>query len=1212
MSFQSSSLDDPISEENHNEDLFTTADYNSVNNANLLRDIESLIQNMERKQTQDNDSLMLQNIDNILSNIKLNESRPHSPQSNLSAEPIRMKSPIMLPSRNDDKIKNDVHNIIDNIRSFVSNNIQDIVPELVSQVEQELTTDLNDEVNEIMLANLDEFLRMRHDAEFEEGKVSPQEIDISQALGLEDFLRSRHDEEFAERNISPTVNRTEQTYLESHISIDESDNGNDDFHEFFRNRQDEEYQERNDDTPKAVDASHDSISMQSQESASLNNRNLIVAAPLSTNENELNVGSAVNSEIASHTVTNETPALNEHESNLPDATANSQQLEPLKYKSSYNLKILKHPARRPKSERDFKKRNSLILENVLLGRKAPSTSKKIRPTSLALNEPVELGPVLNDLESNINHHASLINENIERKSEENLNEINASGNREKVEIKQNAEDSISNINGSVQADVQNESLLLLENENASNENSVIETTIEAVVEVINDEGAPYENIINGIDGQRSGKVTSDFHLYVNDETNQSFPESGSSTSLLNENDLSKAPQSQNLSALVEDTQRLIKQMKDEINAIYVSDEEFTSSEGTGYSDDSWAEGMNDGEIEDEYTDEESEYEEWSGDFIESETAPEDTLMIESLVDDPNSNNVDTEDNNELLDTLIIGEAPSAVNEPENAEAEAQTESVVHGKLELMPMSSNEFRVDANVGNENDSASASLNDNDGNLNNSTNLQIQEANEKMVFQVASTSEASSGTELINYEIVETTNSIKGIVKDAINDVISTISFDEPENIVERGNDNHDSQIAGGSLQPHEHDSTNIDSAMNNSENISAEVTSKISDGENDSITSGNMLNDDGNVKEIISASIEEASNAEIEESTESNGGEKANQLSNDVVTGEEIRGDVETDAHDDSEEPIEPNNHVGTAGVETMEPSTQIENAHSMENSNEPNQKVKGAVAKTKIPAKIKANKGKSLATREADKLDEAEDDSPKSSLSSKSKSSTPEKIKEPFKRQDNADSTNTQEKSPKQAQTNRKSSFDSSSRKKSVGASPFGLLASSNVKSLQKEFMNKSNIATAPKAQPTKVKPSKLVPPKALTKELTSTFANKLTRLITPSSSGKSNSDKSNHVERPKEFLRDHSKDVVPEKKYLEHCFSDEYPTTTDDEDEEEMKAPKSFFNIIKPPARDSDDETSDVGRISQETFFFLNKCQNFSLRNSFLLFFTCSKKLIDS
>jgi hypothetical protein len=143
---------------NINDDMFTSSVdyYNPVNNANLLRDIESLIHSMERKQKtqsqqqlrrQDEDadeSLMLRNIDNILSNIKLNESRPQSPQSNLSAEPIRMKSPIIMARSERVKVEK-VSDISEDVRNFVSNNILEIMPHLVGQVKQELTNDDTDD-----------------------------------------------------------------------------------------------------------------------------------------------------------------------------------------------------------------------------------------------------------------------------------------------------------------------------------------------------------------------------------------------------------------------------------------------------------------------------------------------------------------------------------------------------------------------------------------------------------------------------------------------------------------------------------------------------------------------------------------------------------------------------------------------------------------------------------------------------------------------------------------------------------------------------------------------------------------------------------------------------------------------------------------------------------------------------------------------------------
>lgn len=1240
MSFQSSSLDDQISEGNANEDLFTTADYNSVNNANLLKDIESLIQNMERKQTQDNDSTMLRNIDNILSNIKLNESRPHSPQSNLSAEPIRMKSPIMLPNRSDDKIKNDVPNIIDEIRNFVSNNIQEIVPDLVSQVEQELTTDLHDENYDIAMANLDEFLRSRHetdfedvniinvdssfedflrdrhdadfeddnninessledflrdrhDAEFEEGKAN----DDVHELSFEDFLRDRHDEEFNELNVSPVGQR----------SLHSDDGDSVDIHDYFRIRHDEEYLERND----VQAASHDSITAASRESYGESYNNQIVAASASTKENDSSEDdeSIVNNpqEVDVESFANEIL-----ETEASGADTSSQQLESLKYKSSYNLKILKQPSKRTRSEREFKKRNSLILENVLLGK---TTSKSSARPKLSANESAlhikqdsiaASSSMPNDPENNINHPGSLINENIERESEQNLNEINVSDSERNVG---NGESAVDEINGNVQANEQNESLLPLEN--VPTEIQVIETATGAVEGVVTNDAT--QNVIN--DGGAHENVTGGSHQRVNNDGSQSFAQTSSNAAMPMESDPSKAPQ--NLSELVEDTQRLIKQMKDEINAIYVSDDELSSSEGTEYSEE-WADEY-DGE---EYTDEESEYEDWSGEFVESErteTAPDEIFVEEAFVDDLKDLNVggDSANNIEIPEIRIIGDAPNAVNEMENAEAE----SVVHGKLELAPMSANQFKVDANIESENDSAGGSLNDNDDNLNNSTSLLVQEANEEALAQASSSQAPSANNEIINNEIKEATNSIKEIVNEAINDVISAISFDGAGDNVSPGSDDNDPQIAGGSLQPGERDTTNIDSAMNNSENTSAEVKPKVFDSDDDSITSGNVLNDDGNAEAIIFVSAEAASNAENEKLPPLS---DSDQLKNDVGESREhvesgesskpLTIDLTDNRVDESvderpastslriEAPVdnaeinevlifnvldqvsnEANeiNQISIPNVETNPISIEIEanaevNKISAEGQAEgSSDKAKGAIAKSKIPAKIKTAKKKK----------EADDDSIKLSPTAKSKSSSPENIKGPLKTQDSTEVKIIQENNPKLAQTNRKdstestrkTSFDGGSRKKSLSA-PFGFLVSSNVKNLQKEFLNKSNVPAPSKAQPTKVKPCKLTTPKSLMKEPAPTFANKLTKLITPSTGGKSNSEKSNHAENQKENQqRDHSKDVLPEKKYLEHCFSDEYPTT-DDEEEEERKAPKSFFNK-KPATQDSDDETSDVRRI---------------------------------
>lgn len=1253
-SFPSSSLDDPISEGHFHEDLFAASDYNSVNNANLLRDIENLIQNMERKQTHDNDSTMLENIDNILSNIKLNESRAQSPQSNLSAEPIRTKSPIVLPARNEDRIPFDVLSIIDNIRDFVSNNIQDIVPDLVSQVEQELTTDLNNEVREITVENLDEFLRSRQEADEERERIIVEQSVSPYDANFEEFLRNRHVEDFEERNASPIRSTQTESLYEStlddylrhrhdeefaEINVDTSQSesrrssdasGREELHEFMRIRHDQEFIERNNDfdfrNPED-DASHDSITATSQID-DLSYGNSIVAAAHTKDEG--NHGNANNA----NDFTNEVSEADY----ITNDVRNSQQLEPLKYKSSFNLKILKQqPMKRTKSERDFKKRNSLILENALLGR---NTSKKGRPKSLILNNEPVVHPEqansspslqLNDPESNINHQPSLISENIE--SAQVLSEINVSGSERNAEIKESAEQTERNINGSVGEDERNESLLLLASAPSQNEDAT--TTIE-VDEITNEEIELSPGIINDSVVHEGVEVAGNSR----NETTQSIPHRSA------ENETAK-PQ-QNLSELVEDTQRLIKQMKDEINAIYVSDDDYSSSEGRDYSDD-WVEGFE--EEEEEYTDEtESEYGDWSGEYEQTErdseqieTGPEEdtsdaveslteeTMTITESPDAQVANPIDTalsileathvngpddlalneiestvieealetrdgsviEAEDEALDNSVIGSAPKAVSDTENAE------SVVHGKLELTPMSSNQFKVDANIeALSSASTSGTLNDDDGiNLNNSTNLQFQEANDRSGTQ-ESTSQASQVSsddtiELMSNEITVSTNSIREIVSEAINDAISSISFDETENIVARGNDNNHPQIAGGSLSPDEHDSPLINSAMNKSKNITSEE-----DSSDDSIASGSVLNDDGAAGGVTYPPSEDASNAGSEEAEEVNDEGKSDQLKNEAA-GREIVGVVMDDELEvplitevgidenaipkqtqenanenviaESNASVEEVSALGNRALQdslgnVAENSENLSDNKQQQQQADMNEKSKGAVAKSKIPSKVKSNKTKNSSAKETA-------DSANTSEESKSKSSSPEKIKAPVKKQ------------AQTSQIDRKSSFDNSVRKKSV-PTPFGLLASSNVKSLQSQFLNKSNSTSPPKTQPTKLKPSKLVPPKALSKEPASTFANKLTKLITPSSNAKSTHEKPNHSESSKDFQRDHSKDIVPNKKYMEHCFSDEYPSTTDDEEEEEaVKAPRSFF-IKKPPTQDSDDETSDVRNISKFSHSF--------------------------
>ncbi|KAL7037872.1 hypothetical protein ACKWTF_009385 [Chironomus riparius] len=1408
ISFQSSSLDDPIYDGNINDDiLFTSVDYNSVNNANLLRDIQSLIHSMEQKQTktQANDNVtMLQNIDSILSNIKLNESRPHSPQSNLSAEPIRMKSPIMFKSRigNEDKGSNS-RNIIDDVRNFVSNNILDIMPDLVDQVKNELTNDIEDEFYDTLeLDNMQDYLRDRNNQEFDERNSTPvlKAFDDLLESELNDFLRSRHDVEFNERNAASPMQ------FNATKSSKESDDEQDHHMEFLAQRYEEEYYEATENRENAaeqeikveIDDNHETIEdvdasgnfgngVDSNETDGRDYWNewvaldnpvadveevVVVEPPVSIATQIEDIQEPESMEVPVEPPTLEQPQI--RKDILPT-------IEPLKYKSSYNFKILRKATRHTRKEREFKRRNSVILANELLGRHQASTSSSInsQPKSTASN--VDTQSIHNndfiDAENNINHE-SLITVNADGKSDANENEINSSS-----IIDLSAEEQMKN------AQVQH----IINDAHAESDENVAGSR-RNLDDIMNNEAVAHPIFIN------------DSNLYIehqdfstNDNSTTSstpIPQSSSNISITTiESDATTfTKQPQNLSELVEDTQRLIKQMKDEINAIYVSDDDddITGSDYTEEAEEedeeNWVDDFED--EEDVYSDEEeSDYDDddWSGDYVESEQVetvnddeatviegPKATTDINIIVTDETESN-----NTEAEPIIMIGNIPNAVNEPEaqnNHNDDEAESSIVHGKLELTVLSTNEVKVDTtraqsdNEGGSNESyptpstsASVSTNEaesvaennvngidtattshnqikatNDGkidavtndNENESTviylksrsvspfvpistsplsasnsNLKIDSYSNESVNKISSarkkikrkgkmsrrpttptntavvvqngsaedekldveggidslgessvqelteilqnvsvspatetediatvdtpaasdnppildpvpsisaspTQSASQSLETSSIKSIETPtitsasqspnntphapltppvspipststnlnqitptneikvdeNPIKAIVNEAINDVISTISFDEMENIVvsHDENDSH-SQIARSDNTID--DIANIDSGMNNS---TAEVVSKVFGNDNESILSGNGLNEEtailNDLAGAVSVQHEGGTTQDDAEKLKNGDDEKSESMQmeqNDVsqmsliisvdAMQTEPNEEVEVTQND-----TEDNSQIQNSVSHIMEqPSTSsgdnvVVNKSLTEESNVTQTKAKGTIPKSRIPSKIKTVKSQPTVSNETISKESA-----------------------------------TAEKQRKKSVDNSNAKKDTPLRKKSLGGPFGGLLVTSTVKNLQNQFLNKTTASTS-KPQVTKFKPSKLATPKALTKEPPQTFANKLTKLITPSSKVVKNVDddededvkeNNNKNEKTKtedmtQQQRDYSKDVVPKKKYMEHCFSDEYSTTTDDEDDIKISPQRERFIKVKTPS-DSDDETAD-------------------------------------
>lgn len=106
-------------------------------NSNMLRDIETLIGNMEQTQAKQNEH-MLKNIENMLGPLlSAKQSRPQSSNSDFSAnsyERIYVKSPIpvkmaVAEQQGDFNVENDV-------RNFMEKHIQEVNPDVVEQVSQ--------------------------------------------------------------------------------------------------------------------------------------------------------------------------------------------------------------------------------------------------------------------------------------------------------------------------------------------------------------------------------------------------------------------------------------------------------------------------------------------------------------------------------------------------------------------------------------------------------------------------------------------------------------------------------------------------------------------------------------------------------------------------------------------------------------------------------------------------------------------------------------------------------------------------------------------------------------------------------------------------------------------------------------------------------------------------------------------------------------------
>lgn len=98
-----------------------------IPNTNILRDIESLIEQMEQNQAKQNEN-MIKNIEGLLGSLL--KKVKSAPSSHGSVEQLRVKSPIPLQKRSNKEIYE--------LKSFINDHIQDISPDFTRQLQTEM------------------------------------------------------------------------------------------------------------------------------------------------------------------------------------------------------------------------------------------------------------------------------------------------------------------------------------------------------------------------------------------------------------------------------------------------------------------------------------------------------------------------------------------------------------------------------------------------------------------------------------------------------------------------------------------------------------------------------------------------------------------------------------------------------------------------------------------------------------------------------------------------------------------------------------------------------------------------------------------------------------------------------------------------------------------------------------------------------------------
>ncbi|XP_059617781.1 E3 ubiquitin-protein ligase lubel-like [Phlebotomus argentipes] len=577
--------------------------------------------------------------------------------------------------------------------------------------------------------------------------------------------------------------------------------------------------------------------------------------------------------------------------------------------------------------------------------------------------------------------------------------------------------------------------------------------------------------------------------------------------------------SQNLSELVETTQRLIKQMKEEITS------DIASMDNTEYSSEDYADSFEwteDEEDEEEQTEEEIEEEEELEEISEEESESDDEEWAETTEDLPHESLAQPKESVQVSIVQLAKESLSPesdyVEARESLEEELgikEPEAIIRVEIigsEVLPEEVDlpEEHPDSEDSEESEAVSKE----------EVSVNQEESVTESLPEV-SQSEATENDQKTEQESLEESQSEVITEKDesSIEEQVSKdeISENQEESITESLPEASQSDAVQSDQKIEQESKEKEDNSTE--EQIS---TAEIPENQEETVTTS--------VPEVeIVAEASDLQNIE-KDSVETEQISQELPINGEVITQEiavEVQPLVSQEPEVSSDQQIEETSLEINAPQENILPPLEvIASENILANAN--NDVTEAEIPKEETPAIP------------------APDEKPKEVQPPEEK---PEEVQPP----DNREQSEERKESPKASPP--KDTRKIPVRKKSIPGPR--VQRSNSIKAIQAELFQK--VDSKPKLEIKPTKPSRLVPPKPVLKSGISALTSKLTKMMTPVINGKS---PKSSVSPEKTISKQSQK--IPKKKYHETCFSDDYQSSEEDEkpkDRAEIRVIKKFISL---------------------------------------------------